>query len=74
MGLLPSALLMKEGQYYYRPHRRSWGVWINHNDGNGYSHGDFVKDFATKGEAIRFVYEKNGWDLKKSVLKNPIEK
>ena len=42
-----------------------WGVWINHNHPNGITTGDFVKDFATKGEAIRFVYEKNGWDMKK---------
>jgi hypothetical protein len=56
---------MKEGQYYYRPHRSMWGVWINHNHPNGITTGDFVKDFATKGEAIRFVYEKNGWDMKK---------
>lgn len=59
---------MREGQYYYRPHRRSWGVWINHNHPSGVSTGDFVQDFPTKEEAQRFVYEKNGWDKKKSVL------
>jgi hypothetical protein len=55
---------MKEGQYYYRPHRRSWGVWINHNHGGGIETGEFVKDFPTKEEAADFVYEKNGWKKK----------
>lgn len=55
---------MKEGQYYYRRHRRMWGVWINHNFPSGISTGDFVGDFPSQDAAEAFVYEKNGWKKK----------
>ncbi len=56
---------IKDGQYYYAPFRRRWGVWQHHDVGNGYSNGTFVDDFATKEEARDKVYELNGWKKKK---------
>ena len=52
---------MKDGQYYYAPHRSVWGIWCNHNHGNGASSGTFVKDCLTKEEAKNEVYRLNGW-------------
>jgi hypothetical protein len=54
---------MKVGQFYYAPHRRMWGVWKNHNHGNGCSSGEFIMDFPSKDSARRFVYKMNGWNL-----------
>ena len=54
----------KEGQYYYAPHRRMWGVWkrvVPDGDASGTMTGTFVQDFKTKEEARAFVFEKNGW-------------
>ena len=49
------------GQYYYAPHRRSFGVWqwtsVNENGASG----SFVKDFKTKEEAREYVWQMNGW-------------
>jgi len=54
---------MKEGQYYYRPHRSSWGVWKTGrtDEVNGARMDEFVDDFPTQEEASAFVYKKNGW-------------
>lgn len=52
---------VKDGQYYYAPHRRLWGVWQHHDLGDGYATGEFYGDFATKEAARRKVYELNGW-------------
>ncbi len=56
----------KDGQYYYAPHRRQWGVWQYHDLGNGNASGTFIKDFPTKEQASDFVYEKNGWKKKEN--------
>jgi hypothetical protein len=53
----------KDGQYYYAPHRRQWGVWQYHDHGNGYGSGTFVKDLPTKEDARKEVYRLNGWSL-----------
>ena len=55
--------MMRNGQYYYAPHRRMWGIWKYHGNGNG-CHGDFVKDVPTKEEASKEVYRLNGWKPK----------
>ena len=60
----PNITMVKDGQYYYAPHRRMWGIWKHHEDGNGYSHGDFIKDVPTKEEASKEVYRLNGWKQK----------
>lgn len=52
---------LKDGQYYYAPHRRRWGVWQHHEQGNNVSSGIFIKDFPTKEEARDEVYRLNGW-------------
>lgn len=52
---------LKDGQYYYEPHRRQWGVWQYHDHGNGYGSGTFVKDCPTKEEARAEVYRLNKW-------------
>lgn len=57
---------LKEGQYYYAPHRRSWGVWKAGKTGkNGTRIDDFITDFSTQIQAKNFVYKANGWSLKK---------
>ena len=56
-------MIRKDGEYYYAPHRKSWGVWQNHNHGGGVSSGTFIKDFPTKELARIFVYGLNGWAL-----------
>lgn len=53
-----------DGQYYYAPHRRMWGIWQHHEHIGGISTGDFIKDCSTKEEARREVYWLNGWVLK----------
>ena len=53
---------VKDGQYYYAPHRRSWGVWkAGNTDAKGVRADDFISDFATKIQAENFVYRMNGW-------------
>lgn len=52
---------LKDGQYYYAPHRRRWGVWQHHEQVDGVSTGIFIKDFPTKDEARDEVYRLNGW-------------
>lgn len=52
----------KEGQFYYKPHRRSWGVWRRgKTDENGMCMDDFIADFATQVQAKDFVYKANHW-------------
>ncbi len=53
---------IKEGQFYYKPHRRSWGVWKRgKTDENGMCMDDFIADFATQVQAKDFVYKANHW-------------
>ena len=54
---------VKTGEYYYAPHRRSWGVWKKGADGpNGASINDeFIMDFSTKIQASAFVKKANNW-------------
>lgn len=52
----------KEGQYYYAPHRRSWGVWKRGREVNGTRADEFISDFATKIQASNFVYKMNGFN------------
>ncbi len=54
-------MVCKDGQYYYAPHRRSFGIWQHHEHGNGISTGEFIKDCPTKEEARAEVYRLNGW-------------
>jgi len=56
-------MVYKDGQYYYAPHRRSFGIWLHHEEGNGYSSGEFIKDCLTREEARAEVYRLNGWKL-----------
>lgn len=52
---------VKDGQYYYAPHRRMWGVWQYHDYGNGNGSGTFYNDYPTKEEARKEVSRLNGW-------------
>ena len=53
---------VKDGQYYYAPHRRSWGVWrAGNTDVKGIRSDTFISDFGTKIQARDFVYRMNGW-------------
>ena len=53
---------VKDGQYYYAPHRRSWGVWrAGKTSSNGIRSDTFISDFATKIQAENFVYKMNKW-------------
>lgn len=53
------AFEVKEGQYYYAPHRRHWGVWKK-----GKTISEFICDFSTKVQAEQFVYKMNGFKPK----------
>lgn len=55
---------MKDGQYYYAPHRSSFGIWQHHELGGGFSAGTFIRDCSTREEARREVYRLNGWSIK----------
>ena len=55
---------MRNGQYYYAPHRRSWGIWKNENLGGGASTGTFIGDYPTREAAAAEVYRLNGWKPK----------
>lgn len=53
---------VKEGQYYYAPHRNKWGVWKKGKPGRGgVTMDDFIMDFSTKIQARNFVYKSNKW-------------
>ena len=54
----------KNGEYYYGPHRRRWGVWLHRELGDGLSVGEHVCDYDTKEEARREVYRLNNWNYK----------
>ena len=57
---------LREGRYYYKPHRRSWGVWkVGKTDRNGIRTDDFVSDFSTKIQAQNFCYKMNNYTIKK---------
>jgi len=58
---------IREGQYFYAPHRRSWGVWKagKMSEKTGVRMDDFVSDFSTKIQAQNFCYKMNGYTLKK---------
>lgn len=56
---------LKDGQYYYAPHRSMWGVWQHHDHGNGCSSGTFIDDYMTKEEARAEVYRLNKWGTPK---------
>ncbi len=51
----------QDGQYYYAPHCRKWGIWQWHDNGGGAGSGTFYKDYPTKEEARKEVYRLNGW-------------
>jgi hypothetical protein len=55
---------VKDGEYYYAPHRRSWGVWKagKRDPKSGVRFDDFIMDFSTKIQARNFVYTANGWN------------
>ena len=57
---------IKDGQYYYAPHRRQWGIWQYHeekvSDQCSVGSGTFIKDCPTKEEARKEVYRLNGWN------------
>lgn len=52
-----------EGQYYYSPHRKSWGVWQWEMVSENGAMGKFIRDFCTKEEAREYVWQMNGWGL-----------
>jgi hypothetical protein len=58
----------KNGEYFYAPHGRSWGIWQYHeqkiSSKVSVGSGTFIKDYPTKEEARKVVYELNGWKLK----------
>lgn len=56
-------MVRKDGKYYYAPHRRKWGVWKHHNNGNGGGYGEFIADFNTKIQAKDFAFKMNGYTL-----------
>ena len=56
------------GQYFYAPHRNSWGVWQWDMVSENGSMGTFIKDFRSKEEAREFVWQQNGWGKPKSKL------
>jgi hypothetical protein len=49
------------GQYYYAPHRRSFGVWQWTEVSENCACGTFIKDFRSKEEAREYVWQMNGW-------------
>ena len=53
--------MRKEGEYYYTPKGRWFSVYQNHlfKDGGGY--GDLIKDYLSRDDAKKMVYELNGW-------------
>lgn len=55
----------KEGEYFYRPHRKGWGVWKAGKVVNGIGGNEFISDFSTQIQARNFVYRMNGWEIKK---------
>ena len=55
---------LKDGQLYYAPYRRRWGVWVNHASIGGTAFGEFVRDYDTKEEARQYVFRMNGWEQK----------
>lgn len=53
---------VRDGEYYYAPHRRSWGVWrAGKTDSKGIRSDTFISDFATKVQARDFVFKMNKW-------------
>ena len=54
-------MVKRDGQYYYAPHGRIWGVWLYHEDGVSGAYGEFIKFFNKKEDAKDFVYKNNGW-------------
>jgi hypothetical protein len=48
-----------EGNYYYGPHRRSWGVWRVGKLVNGCRTNEFICDFDTRVQAIIFCKKMN---------------
>lgn len=51
----------KDGQYYYSPHGYAWGIWLHHDNGDGHSSADFIKDCYTREEAAAEVKKLNKW-------------
>lgn len=51
----------KDGQYYYSPHGYAWGIWLYHDNGDGHSSADFIKDCYTREEAAAEVKKLNKW-------------
>ena len=63
-------ITMKEilGQYYYAPHRRSFGVWQWTEVSETGACGTFIKDFRSKEEAREYVWQMNGWGTPRTKL------
>ena len=56
------------GQYYYAPHRRSFGVWQWTEVSETGACGTFIKDFRSKEEAREYVWQMNGWGKPRTKL------
>jgi hypothetical protein len=61
-------MIAELGKYYYAPHRNSWGVWQWDWVSETGASGTFIKDFFSKEEARKFVWEMNGWGKPKTKL------
>lgn len=56
-----SRFVPKNGQYYYAPHRKMWGVFKRNINAYGIAIDDHIDDFADKADAIEMVCRLNHW-------------
>ena len=59
----------KVGQYFFRMHHGSWGIFQWDSVEDGYSSASHIKDEWSFEEALRETYRLNGWNQPKRIVR-----
>ena len=60
---------IKVGQYHFGMHRGLWAIWQLEYDTPKGSGSKFVKHVQTYEEAVKEVYQLNGWGTPKKIYR-----
>lgn len=53
------------GMYFYQPLHNCWGIWRYTAVSENGSSAEKITEFCYREDAVKYVYEMNGWTKKK---------
>lgn len=63
-------MIAKVGTYHFGRHRTNWGIWMYTQVDKTGSISKFIKDVFSFEDAVREVYNLNGWGEPKYIRKS----